>query len=148
MGKEKEEMRDQIIKYLQGMQCKWFPVEWDSFAFNHLGVRQGYSEKQLDDFFIKYEFCEKKYLVRVSFKKNEDVIHFTNCYYFTLDRCKTLLLNAVRSVDEPRRRRAGINIEGNGHHSGYTIATGGELIQIYYHTKDGATIAWENGEFK
>lgn len=135
-------MREIIIKYLQGMQCEWFPVEWDSFVVEWLVAAAGYGKEPgetIDGLKIKYEFTLPHVTVLWS-DKNEPKKRF---YYGTLDRCKALLLNAVRSVDEPKRRAAGIDIKN------YNFATGGDCdLDIYYHSRNEMGIAWENGEFK
>lgn len=135
MGKEKEEMRDQIIKYLQGIQCEWFPVEWDSFMVEWIESAKGCNHEGMK---AKYRFEEHFVIVNYSYD-----IPYQMFYYGTLDRCKTLLRNAVRSAIESK--------DPAGHPRDYKvyISVSG-AIKIVSFPKGGAweTVVWQNGEFK
>lgn len=137
-------MRDKIIQYLQDIKCEWFPVEWDAFMYNFMGIVLTYNESDLKNIRIKYEFFDNYYIVLFGDRHNVQEFH-TTCNYFTLDRCKLLLLNAVRSIDEPKRKASGEKIER------YAVYSG-NMVFVYYldggYLDGGSDIVWENGEFK
>lgn len=136
-------MKDQIIKYLQGIQCEWFPLEWDLFIVEWLVAAAGYGKEPgetITDLKIKYEFTLPHATIHWS-DKNEPKKKF---YYGTLDRCKLLLLNAVRSVDEPKWK-------GKWGEIFYLIFIDESGIRIEATPEYGDRsphIIWENGEFK
>lgn len=137
-------MRDKIIQYLQDIKCEWFPVEWDAFFSEYIKMAEGdaasSSAKQM-----KYRFHEKTayHAVRDGDYGDEIALRYA-FFYGSLDRCKKLLLNAVRSVDEPKRIAAGHK------YFKYVMGANIEWIRIFRQSRKGGSyeIIWENGEFK
>lgn len=128
-------MKDKIIQYLHGVQCEWFPVEWDPFMVEYIESVEGCDHEEMK---VKYRFEE--YFVIASYSRD---IEYQMFYYGTLDRCKTLLLNAVRSAIESK--------DPAGHPRDYKVYIGvSGIIKIVSFPKGGAreTVVWQNGEFK
>lgn len=135
-------MKDKIIQYLHGVQCEWFPVEWDSYFVEWLAAEiECYDISGIKmRYFFEGKECNIQYVQNVD-GKNVTFTHFS--HYGTLDRCKTLLLNAVRSAIESK--------DPAGHPRDYKvyISVSG-AIKIVSFPKGGAweTVVWQNGEFK
>lgn len=136
-------MREKIIKYLQGIQCEWFPVEWDSYFVEWLATEiECYDISGIKmRYFFEGKDCNIQYVQNVD-GKNVTFTHFS--HYGTLDRCKTLLRNAVRSVDELKRKAA------DEKNNGYEIEIDGGDVRIYalFDKVPRCRIIWKNGEFK